>query len=99
MVEAMKEGAAHLLRRSEEGIEEGVGRLGGGITKAMEQWIVEGWLYIILMSVVIGVIIGAASMFAIRFGLRRKWIDSESFLLWPTAVGVSRQITLGSVSR
>lgn len=92
MVEAMKEGAAHLLKRNEEGMAEGVGRLGGGITKAMEQWIVEGWLYIIIMSVVIGVIIGAASMFAIRFGLRRKWIDSESFLLWPTAVGL---FTLG----
>lgn len=88
MVEAMKEGAAHLLRRNEEGMAEGVGRLGGGITKAMEQWIVEGWLYIIIMSVIIGVIIGWASLIAIRFGLRRKWIDSESFLLWPTAIGL-----------
>lgn len=88
MVEAMKEGAAHLLKRNEEGIAEGVGRLGGGVTKAMEQWIVEGWLYIIIMSVVIGIIIGWASLIAIRFGLRRKWIDSESFLLWPTAIGL-----------
>ena len=85
-VSAAAEGAAHLLRRSEE---EGIGRLGGGIPKAMEQWIVEGWLYIIIMSVAIGAIIGYGSMFTIKFGLRRKWIDSESFLLWPAAIGVS----------
>lgn len=66
-----------------------VGRLGGGIPKAMEQWVVEGWIYIILMAFAIGIVIGTASLFAIKFGLRRKWVDSESFLLWPTAVGVS----------
>jgi predicted lysophospholipase L1 biosynthesis ABC-type transport system permease subunit len=80
------EGTVHLLKRNDEG---GIGRLGGGIPKAIEQWIVEGWLYIILMSVAIGVIVGLASMFAINFALRRKWIDSESFLLWPAAIGVS----------
>lgn len=79
------EAAAHLLKRSEEG----VGRLGGGIPKALEQWLVEGWLYIILMSVAIGAIIGYGSLFTIKFGLRRRWIDSESLLLWPAAIGVS----------
>jgi NhaP-type Na+/H+ or K+/H+ antiporter len=54
----------------------------------MEQWVVEGWIYIIIMSAVIGVVIGYSSMYAIKFGLRRKWIDSESFLLWPMAIGV-----------
>lgn len=76
---------AHFLKRSEEG----VGRLGGGIPKALEQWLVEGWLYIILMSVAIGVFIGLSSMFVIKFGLSRRWIDSESLLLWPAAIGVS----------
>lgn len=83
---AAAEGVVHRLKRSAE-----VGRLGGGISKAMEQWIVEGWVYIILMAVAIGVIVGFGSMFAIRFGLRRKWIDSESFLLWPAAIGVSNR--------
>jgi sodium/hydrogen antiporter len=82
--EAAVEGAVRLLKREED-----IGRLGGGVGKAMEVWLVEGWLYIIAMSVVIGIIIGYGSMFAIRFGLRRKWIDNESFLLWPTAIGVS----------
>lgn len=85
-VSAAIEGATHLLKRSEA---EGVGRLGGGISKALEQWALEGWLYIILMSVAIGAVIGYGSMFVIKFGLRRKWIDSESFLLWPAAIGVS----------
>lgn len=80
--------AAHLLKRSEEG----VGRLGGGIPKALEQWLVEGWLYIILMSVAIGALIGFGSLSAIKFGLRRKWIDSESLLLWPAAIGVSHDL-------
>jgi hypothetical protein len=83
---AATETAAHLIKRSEES---GIGRLGGGIPKAMEQWIVEGWFYIILMSVAIGAIIGFASMYTIKFGLKKKWIDSESFLLWPAAIGVS----------
>lgn len=67
---------------------EGVGRLGGGIGKAMEQWIVEGWLYIILLSIAIGTIVGYGSMYAIKFTLRRRWINSESFLLWPMAIGL-----------
>lgn len=77
----------HLLRREETG--HAVGRLGGGVGKAMEEWLVEGWLYIILMSIAIGAVIGFGSMFAIKFALRKKWIDSESFLLWPMATGVS----------
>lgn len=73
----------------------------------MQEWVVEGWLYIVLMSVAIGIVLGYGSMFAIRFSLRRyvlslpiserrllilhrrKWIDNESLLLWPTALGVS----------
>ncbi|KAF2180912.1 Na(+)/H(+) antiporter 1 [Zopfia rhizophila CBS 207.26] len=80
---AAVEGAAHLMKREED-----IGRLGGGVLKAMEVWIVEGWLYIILMSVAIGIIIGLGSMFAIKYALSRKWIDSESFLLWPMAIGL-----------
>ncbi|KAJ4349575.1 uncharacterized protein N0V89_008191 [Didymosphaeria variabile] len=82
-VSAAAEGVHRLLTREED-----VGRLGGGLPKAFEQWIVEGWLYIIVMSVVIGIIIGYGSMYAIRFALRRRWIDSESFLLWPMAIGL-----------
>ncbi|KAF1838868.1 hypothetical protein BDW02DRAFT_585478 [Decorospora gaudefroyi] len=84
-VKDLAERALYMLSKREE---EEVGRLGGGVPMAMEQWIVEGWLYIIFMSVVIGAILGYGSMYAIKFGLRKKWIDSESFLLWPMALGL-----------
>jgi NhaP-type Na+/H+ or K+/H+ antiporter len=48
-----------------------VGRLGGDAGKAIETWIVEGWLYFILLGAVIGAVIGIASMSAITFTLRR----------------------------
>ncbi|KAI4649272.1 hypothetical protein J4E93_003588 [Alternaria ventricosa] len=87
-IEGAKEIAHRAVNMLSKRSEEGVGRLGGGVPMAMEQWIVEGWLYIILMSVVIGVVLGVASMFAIKFALRKKWIDSESLLLWPMALGL-----------
>jgi len=86
--EGVKEIAHRAVNMLTKRSEEGVGRLGGGVPMAMEQWIVEGWLYIIVMSVVIGILLGAVSMFAIKFGLRKKWIDSESLLLWPMALGL-----------
>ena len=49
-----------------------VGRLGGGVGKAMEQWFVEGWLYIVLMSIVYGVVLGYGSCIAIKFSLRKS---------------------------
>ncbi|KAF2875844.1 hypothetical protein BDV95DRAFT_603249 [Massariosphaeria phaeospora] len=45
-------------------------------SKAIEQWIVEGWIYTIVMSVFIGAVIGYGSMFAIKFGLRKKYTSS-----------------------
>lgn len=48
-----------------------VGRLGGDAGKAIETWVVEGWLYFILLGAVIGAVIGIASMSAITFTLRR----------------------------
>ena len=48
-----------------------VGRLGGGVGKAMEQWFVEGWLYIVLMSIVYGVVLGYGSCIGVKFALRK----------------------------
>jgi hypothetical protein len=55
-----------LLKRSGE-----VGRLGGGTGVAMRNWLVETWLYQILMSVAIGMIVGFGAQYALRFALRR----------------------------
>ncbi|OAL56440.1 hypothetical protein IQ07DRAFT_495951 [Pyrenochaeta sp. DS3sAY3a] len=65
-----------------------VGRLGGGAGQAVEIWIVEGWLYFILLGAVVGAVCGIASMVAVSFALKKKWIDSESLLLFPTALGL-----------
>lgn len=73
-----------LLARAEEG----VGRLGGGVGIAMKNWFVETWLYIVLMSVAIGVVVGYGSAVALKYALRKKWVDSESYLLYPTAMGL-----------
>lgn len=48
-----------------------VGRLGGGAGEAIKMWVVETLLYTILMSIVWGAVLGFASQYAIRFGLKR----------------------------
>lgn len=77
-------GLTYLVARSGE-----VGRLGGGTGVAMRNWLVETWLYQILMSIAIGAIVGFAAQYSLKFALRRHWVDSESYLLYPTAMGVS----------
>lgn len=72
-----------LMKRNEE-----VGRLGGGPGVALKNWLIETWLYQILMSVAIGAIVGFAAQYALRYALRKKWVDSESYLLYPTAIGL-----------
>ncbi|RMJ19975.1 hypothetical protein CDV36_000417 [Fusarium kuroshium] len=54
-----------MMARSED-----VGRLGGGVGEAMKNWVVETWLYMILLSVAYGVLIGYGSCKGIRFALR-----------------------------
>lgn len=63
----------------ESGGSHGVGRLGGGVGKALEQWVVETWLYIVLMSAVYGVVVGYGSCKALKFALR-KCVSSPSIL-------------------
>lgn len=80
------------MARSEE-----VGRLGGGVGVAMRNWFIETWLYQILMSIAIGAIVGFGAQYALKFALSKKWIDAESYLLYPTALGVSKSPLLGPV--
>jgi NhaP-type Na+/H+ or K+/H+ antiporter len=62
----VERGAGLLARASE-----GVGRLCGGVGVAMREWFVETWLYIVLMSVAIGALVGLASGWALKFALRK----------------------------
>lgn len=57
---------SHMTSRSAD-----VGRLGGGVGKAIATWIAEGWLYFILLGAVIGAVVGIMSMCAIILTLRR----------------------------
>ncbi|MBE3046172.1 hypothetical protein IMZ48_27270 [Candidatus Bathyarchaeota archaeon] len=58
--------ALELVGRAEE-----VGRLGGGVGKAISEWFLETWLYIVLLSVVYGVVVGYGGGKAIKYCLRR----------------------------
>ena len=60
------EGVHRMLARAGD-----VGRLGGGAGQAVEIWIVEGWLYFILLGAVVGAVLGIASMFVVSFTLKR----------------------------
>ncbi|KFX98328.1 hypothetical protein O988_04396 [Pseudogymnoascus sp. VKM F-3808] len=77
--------------------QEDVGRLGGGIGLALGTWIVETWLYIVLLSVVYGAVVGYASGKAVKYALRKEWIDTKSYLLWPTGLGLFLVGTCGAI--
>ena len=59
-------GEDHLNTRSEE-----VGRLGGGVGKALEVWFLETWLYVVLMSIVYGAVCGYGSCKVMKFALKK----------------------------
>lgn len=60
------ERAVDLVARMEE-----VGRLGGGVGKALATWFLETWLYTVLMSVVYGVVCGYGSLLALKLAQRK----------------------------
>lgn len=74
-----------------------VGRLGGGVGEAFKNWIVETWLYYVVMGIAYGAVVGYASCRAVKFALRRGWIDEESYLLFPTALGLFLIGTCGAI--
>ncbi|KEY75064.1 hypothetical protein S7711_01528 [Stachybotrys chartarum IBT 7711] len=87
------EGAQNLLTiRAED-----VGRLGGGPLVALRNWVVETLLYVVLLAMAYGAFIGFASGKGIKFFLNRKWIDEESYVLFPTALGLFIVGTAGTL--
>lgn len=59
-----------ILARAEE-----VGRLGGGVGVAMKNWLVETWLYIVLLSIAYGAVVGFGSCKVVKYALRRQVLD------------------------
>ncbi|KAJ0274786.1 hypothetical protein CBS470a_011606 [Colletotrichum nupharicola] len=74
-----------------------VGRQGGGVGIALQNWFLETWLYFVLMSIAYGVIFGTLIRYALKFSVKRKWIDSESYVLVPTAIGLFMMGTSGAI--
>ncbi|RGP61381.1 hypothetical protein FLONG3_10537 [Fusarium longipes] len=72
-----------LMARADE-----VGRLVGGVTQALETWFVETWLYVFALSITYGFIVGYGSCKAIKFALKHKLVDDESYVLFPTTLGL-----------
>lgn len=67
---------------------EDIDRLGGGVGIALHKWVLETCLYYVLMGLLYGAVIGFASCWAVKYAMKRKWIDTESYLLLPTGLGV-----------
>ncbi|KAI1035250.1 hypothetical protein LB504_005655 [Fusarium proliferatum] len=74
-----------------------VGRLGGGVGVAMANWFVETWLYTIVLSIAYGAVLGYGSCKGVKFALKSKWIDEESYVLFPTALGLFTIGTCGAI--
>ncbi|KAI6371829.1 hypothetical protein MCOR25_003858 [Pyricularia grisea] len=81
--EGAVEVAHRLLRRAGD-----IGRLDGGLGTAMRDWLLETWLYTIILAIVYGGVIGFGGGKMIKFCLRKKWIDGESYLLFPVAIAM-----------
>ncbi|KAK7963944.1 hypothetical protein PG988_010918 [Apiospora saccharicola] len=89
---AVMEMAGELVTRAGE-----VGRLDGGIGKAMVEWLVETWLYFVIMAMAYGAVVGFGAEKAVKFFLKRQWIDSESYLLFPVALALFIIGTCGAI--
>ncbi|KAL3294109.1 sodium/hydrogen exchanger family protein [Colletotrichum asianum] len=74
-----------------------VGRQGGGVGIALQNWFLETWLYFVLVSIAYGVIFGTLIRYSLKFSVKRKWIDSESYVLVPTAIGLFMMGTSGAI--
>lgn len=51
-------------------------------------WVVEALLYTVLLAMAYGTVVGYCAQRIVGLSLSRKWIDTESYLLFPTALGV-----------
>ncbi|KAI1169711.1 Sodium/hydrogen exchanger family-domain-containing protein [Nemania sp. FL0916] len=66
----------------------GVGPDPSGVGVAIGNWAIETLVYIVLLGIVYGAVTGFCARMAIRLSLSHKWIDTENYLLFPTALGL-----------
>lgn len=48
-----------------------IGRQGGGVGIALQNWFLETWLYFVLMSIAYGIIFGTLIRYALKFSVKR----------------------------
>ncbi|KAI0474963.1 Sodium/hydrogen exchanger family-domain-containing protein [Xylariaceae sp. FL0804] len=75
----------------------GVGPRTGDVGIALGNWAVETLIYIVVLAAVYGAVAGFGARMAVRFSLSRKWIDTECYLLFPTALGLFIVGTCGAL--
>ncbi|KAJ5622767.1 Cation/H+ exchanger [Penicillium lividum] len=64
------------------------GRLGGDASRALAHWAVEGVLYMIIMGSGYGLLVGFLARKGLNLASARRWIDKESFFIFPVAIGL-----------
>lgn len=68
--------------------EKDTGRFGGDVSRALAHWAVEGVLYMIIMGSGYGLLVGFLGRKGVNLASKRRWVDRESFFLFPAAIGV-----------
>ncbi|KAJ5226588.1 Cation/H+ exchanger [Penicillium citrinum] len=68
--------------------EKDTGRFGGDAGRALAHWAVEGLLYMVVLGSGYGLLVGFLSRKGLSLASKRGWIDKESFLLFPVAIGM-----------
>ncbi|KAI0157097.1 Na(+)/H(+) antiporter 1 [Hypoxylon sp. FL1284] len=90
--ETIVDGTQNLVERGR-----GIGEDTRDVGIALGNWVIETLLYIVLLAIAYGAVAGYCARVGVRFSLSRKWIDSESYLLFPTALGLFIVGTCGAI--
>ncbi|KAI6088278.1 Na(+)/H(+) antiporter 1 [Hypoxylon rubiginosum] len=90
--ETITDGTQNLVERGR-----GIGEDTRDVGIALGNWAIETLIYIVLLAIVYGVVVGYCARVGVRFSLSRKWIDTESYLLFPTALGLFIVGTCGAI--
>ncbi|RMD43213.1 hypothetical protein DV735_g1976, partial [Chaetothyriales sp. CBS 134920] len=69
----------------------------GGAGKAVELWVVETWVYTILLSLVYGAVVGWLAKVLLQAAEERKFVDRESFLVFAVALALFITGTCGMI--
>ena len=61
----------------------------GGAGKAMGLWFYDTWVYVIILSVVYGAVVGYIAKELLHWAEERRYVDRESFLVFAITLAVS----------